>query len=519
MAEAARSAADTTEHHTTVIWEAQRGPQTSLIACPVFEVFYGGARGGGKTDGMLGEWLSHQDLYAQNASGLMVRRTIRDLEDTIKRSKQLYLPLGAKFNETDKVWKFPNQAEIKFRYLDNDADADHYQGHSYTRVYVEEIGQFPSPVPVMKLMATLRSGVGVPCGFRATGNPGGPGHQWVKARYITPDPGGWSVLKTEFKNPFTGSSITRDRVFIPAKLKDNTYLGDEYVANLQLSGSAGLVRAWLEGDWAVVDGAYFPEWNTFRHVIQPFEIPSTWLRFRSGDWGTAHPFSVGWWAVAGDDTSIGHGRTIPRGALVRYREWYGSNGQPNVGLGMTAEEVAAGIKTRELEKLDYGVLDPRCFANDGGPSIAERMYESHKILWMKADNARVARVGAMGGWDQLRARLLGTAQRDEKSGEVLWSTGEPMIFFFSTCIDSIRTIPALPHDEKRPEDVDTSAEDHAADEVRYACMSRPYVKAVKAAREPKIISTEPGKSTVSLTELFEANERRGGGRGRIERIR
>jgi hypothetical protein len=127
---------------------------------------------------------------------------------------------------------------------------------------------------------------------------------------------------------------------------------------------------------------------------------------------------------------------------------------------------------------------------------------------MKADNARVPRAGAMGGWDQLRSRLLGTARRNEKTGEVDWSTGDPMIFFFSTCHDTIRTLPALPHDEKRPEDVDTTAEDHAADEVRYACMSRPYVKSVSIPTKPKIVSTDPATTTVSLSELFDANERR-----------
>ena len=170
-----------------IIWEPQQ-QQAALIACPVFEVFYGGARGGGKTDGALGEWASHADLYGANAIGLMVRRTLVQLTETIERSKQIYSPLGAKYHEQDKLWRFPNGARLRFAYLERDTDADGYQGHSYSRVYIEEIGNFPSPTPIMKLMATLRSGAGVPCGFRATGNPGGPGHQWVKARYIDPAP-------------------------------------------------------------------------------------------------------------------------------------------------------------------------------------------------------------------------------------------------------------------------------------------------------------------------------------------
>ena len=170
----------------TIGWEPQQGPQTALLACPVFEVFFGGARGGGKTDGMLGEWASHADLHGKNAVGLMVRRERVQLLETIERSRQIYGPIGARYNDQDKMWRWPNGARLRFAYLERDADADAYQGHSYTRVYVEELGTFPSASPVLRLMATLRSGEGVRCGFRATGNPGGPGHQWVKARYIDP---------------------------------------------------------------------------------------------------------------------------------------------------------------------------------------------------------------------------------------------------------------------------------------------------------------------------------------------
>ncbi len=159
------------------------------------------------------------------------------------------------------MWRWPNGARLRFAYLERDADADAYQGHSYTRVYVEELGTFPSASPVLRLMATLRSGEGVRCGFRATGNPGGPGHQWVKARYIDPNPAGWEIRKFKYENPWTREKIEQDRVFIPSKLRDNKFLGPEYVANLQMVGSDTLVRAWLEGDWTVIEGAYFDCYN------------------------------------------------------------------------------------------------------------------------------------------------------------------------------------------------------------------------------------------------------------------
>jgi hypothetical protein len=451
-----------------IVWEPQPGPQTALVTCPVFEVFYGGARGGGKTDGMLGEFVSHAGQYGANAIGLMVRRTLTQLTETIERSRILYGPIGAKFNEQEKMWRFPDGARIRFAYLERDADADAYQGHSYTRVYIEELGTFPSPVPIFKLMATLRSGAGVPTGFRATGNPGGPGHLWVKARYIDPAPAGWNVIASTFDNPWTGERITRERVFIPAKLRDNRYLGTEYVANLQMAGSEQLVRAWLEGDWDIIEGAFFDGWRHDKHVIAPFEVPEEWLRFRSMDWGYASPFSVGWWAVCSDDYRNGSTH-IPRGALVRYREWYGATG-PNVGLRLTAEQVAQGVRSRDgSDKISYSVLDPSAFAQDGGPSIGERMFEAG-VNFRRADNKRVAQQGALGGWDQMRARLNGDGTT-------------PMIFCFSTCKDSIRTIPVLQHDPDKAEDLDTEQEDHAADDWRYACMSRPWIPKSKTPPE------------------------------------
>ena len=160
-----------------------------------------------------------------------------------------------------------------------------YQGHSYTRLYIEEAGNFPIPAPIFKLFATLRSGAGVPVGMRLTGNPGGPGHQWMKARYIDPAPLGNKVIT----DPVTGLQ----RVFIPSQGRQQPFIDVEaYKQRLRSSGSKELVQAWLDGDWSVTLGAFFDCWNTGRHVIAPFEIPKDWMRFRSMDWGSASPFSV-----------------------------------------------------------------------------------------------------------------------------------------------------------------------------------------------------------------------------------
>lgn len=467
-----------------VIWRPQPGPQSRLIECPAFGVLYGGARGGGKTDGMLGDWLSHAGTYGKHANGIFFRRELTQLDEAIARSQEIYLPLGATWHEQKKQYTFPDGARLKFRYLARDSDAEAYQGHSYTRVYFEELTNFPEPKPVDKMLATLRSGAGVSCGFRATANPGGPGHTWVKARFIDRAPGGFTPW-------FDDEGLSW--VFIPAKLQDNRILMDNdptYIARLRQSGSEQLVRAWLEGDWSVVEGAYFDCWS-LKMIVKPFKVPGHWMRFRSMDWGSARPFSIGWWATATESVKTRDGVIIPANALVRYREWYGKR-EPNVGLKMNAEDVARAMVTKQAkgEQIRYHVADPAMWAEDGGPSLAERCCAAagDKVMWRRADNRRVAQKGAMGGWDQMRARMEGEDDR-------------PMLYVFDTCADSIRTIPSLVHDEMHPEDLDTDGEDHAADEWRYACMSRPYTR-------PKPMAAKPmtDLSNVSLDRLWRDQE-------------
>jgi hypothetical protein len=460
------------------VWEPQSGPQEAFCSCPVFEVLFGGARGGGKTDAVLGEWVLHAAEYGSNAIGLMVRRTRVELDETFERARDIYGRIGAHATYSPRRFTMPNGARITYAYLERDSDAEVYQGSSFTRVYVEEAGNFPSPAPIMKLMATLRSGAGVPVGLRLTGNPGGPGHQWLRSRYIDEAPMGWKVLT---------DSSGLERIYIPSRVSDNTYLGTDYVQRLRASGSPELVRAWLEGDWSVVSGAFFPEFSMDRHVIAPRSLPNHWPRFRSFDWGSARPFACHWWAVS--DGSI---HDIARGALVNYREWYGMKpNEPNVGLRMTAEAIAAGIKSREADdpKPITGVADPAMFAEDGGPSIAHRMMTGG-VVFRPADNKRVAGRGAMGGWDQVRARLDGDAD------------GKPMLLLFSTSRDLIRTLPALQHDDAKPEDVDSDMEDHAPDSCRYACMSRPFVR-----------DLAPKKVVDSWARAFERSSREGAPEG------
>lgn len=446
------------------VWSPQAGPQKALIDCPIEEIFFGGARGGGKTDGVLGKWAIKEKRYGKAFNAIMFRRTTVSSEDAIERSKQIFGVLGGKYNESKLIWRMPNGGKVSFAYLDSTSDAEQYQGRNVTDAWVEEAGQYPDPAPIDRLFGVLRSAQGVPVQLILTANPGGAGQQWIRERYkLVPFPRSPVVVDRELED----GAIHRMAV-IPSRITDNRILLDSdprYLSRLQMVGGKALVKAWLEGDWSAIEGAFFDEWSETRHVLEPFELPRHWLRFRSGDWGSAKPFSIGWWAIASDDTPV-QGKIIPRGAMVRYREWYGCvQGRPNTGLKLTAEEVAQGIKEHETkgEDISYGVMDPAAFAENGGPSIGQRMIDLGAVF-QPGDNARVSQRGAMGGWDMMRQRLKGDAD------------GHPMIFCFSTCRDSIRTIPILQHDEKKPEDLDSDMEDHAADEWRYACMSRPWIR-------------------------------------------
>jgi hypothetical protein len=466
---------------------------------------------------MLGDFVAHAGQYGEDAIGLCVRRERTQLKEMIERSRQIYAPIGAKYSSQDKQWRFPNGARLTFAYLENDSDAEAYQGWNTTRVYVEEMGNFPRPEPIFKLMATLRSGnPKVKVGFRATANPGGPGHLWIRARYIDPAPRGLKILTDKFTNPFTQEEKGIERVYIPSKVTDNRFCNNnDYIARLQLAAGTKLLHAWLHGDWNLIEGAFFGEWDESKHVIQPFAIPTNWTRFCSADWGSAAPFSIGWWAVVSDDYEDVFGLRsfdsklaaykggLPHGAIVRYREWYGSPNHNNVGLKMFAEEVAAGIIERERDeprnhsggaRIAYRVIDPDACREKGGPSIAERMsWAPNRLFWRPADNSRVGRRGAMGGWDAVRARLKG-------------EEGRPMLYVFDNCVDLIRCLPVAQHDPDNMEDID-ECEDHVIDDLRYACMSRPYVSTADAKKQDKMF-TIGSQNKVTLNDILESYDHR-----------
>jgi len=493
-----------------VAWAPQKGMQHAVMACPVYEKFVGGSRGPGKTDVALGFLGARAQRYGKRFNGLHIRHSMPQSDDVIERSKEIFGPMGAKYRDhPHREWRWPRGGRLRFRSLTSVEEARRYQGQNLSDIVVEEVGNYPDPAPVMALHACLRVARKtfkvwpdmVPPSLLLTGNPGGPGHHWLRARYVSPAPRGFKVIREQ--SEWNGISTEIKRVYIPGKVTENRLLDiPAYVAALQQVGSEALVRAWLDGDWDAILGQFFDCWNPARHVVRAFQPPAHWLRFRSFDWGSAVPFAVHWWAVATETHQLDDGRVLPKGALYAYREWYGAQKDasgltvPNQGLKMTAEQVAQGIVQRELpgEHITYSVADPSIFATISGPSIRERM-ASQGVRFRPADNARVAQAGHPGGWDMVRQRLIGD------------TPDTPMIMFAHTCLDTIRTLPAMQHDEKHPEDLDTDSEDHAVDSVRYACMSRPWTL-------PKPVPPEDIKGLEHMqAERWFTDRERNGNRG------
>lgn len=373
------------------------------------------------------------------------------------------------------------------------ADVNHYisadtrVANRNTWIAWDELTNWPTMEAYDQLKACLRwTAAEVPTKrIRATANPGGPGHHAVREYFLIDQyPKGFHMWKCP--------ATHMNRVFVPSRVTDNKILLEKdpnYVARLKGTGSPELVRAWLEGDWDAVLGGFFPEFKPETHVTHDLPIPAHWVKFRAIDWGSASPFSVGWFAVS--DGSNGHGGShpIPKNAIILYREWYGAS-KANVGLKMDAGAVADGIlaRTPSSENVVYTVADPSMFSMDGGPSIAERM-AGRGLNLRPGDNTRIT------GWDAVRGRLLG---EDNK----------PLLFVDASCTDTIRSLPALQHDANKPEDCDTRGDDHCADMIRYACMSRPYSRKIAEATEAKTMHT------MTYEDLINA-QKPGRRRGRI----
>ena len=449
------------------VWRPQAGPQEALLSCPADEICFGGARGGGKTGGAIGMWLKHAGTYGEAAQGIFFRRRYKDLEGAHIQMSRFFRPLGATWRGQSQSWAFPNGAVLRLRHLWDERDADAFQGHEYTFLVYEEAGQWPTPKPIDMLRGTLRSTAGVKPVLLLTANPGGAGHLWLKARFVTPARRGYHPIR----DPETGQV----RVFIPSKLEDNPILlrADPYYRRrLQQVGSASLVRAWLNGDWDIVAGGAFDDvWNAERQVLpRDFTPPPSWGWRRAMDWGSARPAAVGIWAISDGTPPEGYEDThhFPKGSMVLVSELYTvarddlGEAIPNTGLEWDNARLGREIaRVSGGRRFGISVADPSIFTRQGGPSIFEQMAaaarkEGDRFDWVKADNSRIA------GWQRLRGLMRASSEaRPEAPG--LWVA--------ENCTEWLRTVPVAQRDQKNPDDVDTEGEDHHADQTRYAAMA------------------------------------------------
>ena len=438
-----------------VIFTPNPGPQTEFLAAAEREVLYGGSAGGGKTFSLIADPMRYFDN--PNFNGLILRRTNDELREIIWKTQELYPKAfkGAKWQEKKSQWVFPSGARLWLTYLERDEDVLRYQGQAFSYIAFDELTQHPTPFAWNYMRSRLRTtDPNLPIFMRGTTNPGGPGHAWVKQMFIDPAPANTPFIATdletgeELRYPDThpekpGQPLFKRR-FIPASLYDNPYLANDgaYEANL-LSLPEMQRRQLLEGDWAVATGAAFPEFRQSVHVVDPFEIPDTWRKFRSCDYGYSSFSAVHWFAI---DPSYE--------TLIVYRELYVSK--------HTGRDLAQAVMEAERgENISYGILDSSCWHNRGqiGPSIAEEMI-SMGCRWRPSDRTAGARIAGKNRFHE----VLKVDPDTDMAG----------IVFFNTCRQIIADLPVIPSDPKGSDDIDPRyASDHAYDSVRYGIMSRP----------------------------------------------
>lgn len=420
-------------------------------------IAFGGARGGGKSWAVRAKAIILAERYGgEIQSGvrtmgikiLIVRRTYQELINNHIMPMRSMLLGVATYNKQEKMFSFRNGSIIKFGYCDNDNDVEQYQGAEYDCIFIDEATNLKQEW-IEKIVACCRGVNDYPKHIYYTCNPGGIGHAYIKRLFVDRD--------------FIPGEYPEDYEFIQARVTDNTVLmkmQPDYKRQLEMLPPK-LRKAWLDGDWDIFDGAFFEEFRNdpdhyedkrWTHVINPILPDRGWTCFRTFDYGYAKPFSVGWNFIDYD------------GVMYRALEWYGVqriNGlvNPDVGIRLEEDQLFKEIYRIEHEhpllkgRHIEGVADPAIFKQDRETSIYDHAVKQH-VYFSPGDNNRLA------GWQECHHRL----RFDEN--------GYPSFYVTRNCKQFIRTITLMQYDEKKPEDLDTTLEDHAMDEFRYGCMYR-----------------------------------------------
>lgn len=432
------------------------------------------------TEVLLADYAQHVGKgFGAAWKGVLFRKSYPELGDIVDKSTRLFSAIwpSAKFNKQDMTWTFPLGEKLLLRHMKVDSDYLAYHGHAYPWQGWEELTTWASDSCYRRMISCCRGTVpGMPRKIRATTNPYGPGFNWVKARWRLPIAAGRTVGDL-IRDPDTG-----DRIAIQSDLRENLVLqhaDPDYIKRLrEAARNPAELEAWIAGSWDITAGGMFDDlWIVARDsaVVPPFSVPASWRIDRSFDWGSSKPFSVGWWAESdGTELQFPDGRRMQtvRGDLFRIGEWYGWNGEPNKGRPMLATDISRGIIEREIKwgiagRVKRGIADASIFDEVNGNSIARDMSlpvmidgsNRPGVTFDPADKSSGSRIQ---GWEQVRKRLAGVMP--DKPG---MPREKPGLFVTRECTHFLRTIPSLPRDDKNLDDVDTDAEDHVADEVRY----------------------------------------------------
>lgn len=434
--------------------------QAAVLSLPEdYDLFLGGGRGGGKshTLGLLA--LRHVEQYGRDARVLYLRRSYKGLADFELLTRTLFAQAygtEARYNQAEHVWRFPNGGYMELGQLESAADYAKYQGRSFTLLLVDEAGQFPDPSLLDILRSNMRGPKAMPIRLVMAANPGGPGHHWLAFRYaLRADP--W----TEFKDP----KSRRPWIYCPSTFTANPHIDqDAYADSLAAScpDDPELLRAWIDGDWAVNRGAYFAGvLDESRNGVADWEaIPEGWRTWLAHDFGSSAP-SVTYVLAESPGENGPDGCWYPRGSIVAVDELAtNKRGNVNQGNGWTVPVLAENIKdmAARWKMRPRGVADDACFARTGhgAGSIADefRAYGVHFDPAKKADRIT--------GWTRMRRLLAQAGQPDV-----------PGLYVARRCAYFWQTVPYLPRDDRRIEDVDSTGPDHGADAMRYGILRIP----------------------------------------------
>jgi hypothetical protein len=420
--------------------------QELFLRNPAYECLFGGAAGGGKTDALLFGGLRY--VHVKGYAALMLRRSFPELKEVMDRAFEVFPSVGGHWHGDDKRWIFPSGATFEMGYLERYEDVMRYQGRQFAYIAFDEIGQCVEERTWTKLMAWNRTPIaGIQKFMRCSANPGGPGHAWLRRRFISKCSGDG----TAYIDPRTGFS----RAFVASTVKDNPTIMENdpsYIRQLELLPETLRLQL-LEGDWEAGTGMALEELEERVHLVKPFDIPGHWVQFGAFDWGYRHPFSFGHYA-ANEDGDVFKIATV-------------------TGMGMLPGEIARTIRESvPVDQLRYvvaghDVFDVRIAHGETTKPISE-IFGDHGIMLQHANTDR--KHGLQQFREYVAWRGYGGDGRDV----------EPRLRLFDNpgnraCFNQLED---MVMDEKRPEDTmkrnaDEQGEngDDMYDETRYAIVS------------------------------------------------